>query len=51
MEYALQQGISWIWQRTLSLSVLLREELGKVDGVTVQDLGRNLCGIVSFSKV
>lgn len=50
-EYVLQIGIEAIWDRVQQLAGLLRQQLSSVKGVTVQDRGRLLCGIVSFTMV
>lgn len=50
IEYALSLGIEAIWQRIQMLSKRLREELSKVPGITLQDLGKERCGIVTFTK-
>ena len=42
-------GIASVEERITSLASTLRTMLAAVDGVTVQDRGRRLCGIVSFS--
>lgn len=49
VEYALELGVDRIWQRVQSLGALLRTELRKIPGVTVHDVGDELCGIVTFS--
>jgi selenocysteine lyase/cysteine desulfurase len=49
VEYVLQWGIGAIQERVTYLAALLRESLSQVPGVTVQDRGANLCGIVTFS--
>lgn len=50
VEYCLQQGVPSCWQRTQHLAQLLRRRLAaEVPGLTVQDKGRVLCGIVSFT--
>ena len=51
VDYALSQGLDWIWARNQRLAAKLRSGLGKLPGVTVHDHGRQLCSIVSFSKV
>ena len=51
MKVALQQGLPSIWERIQQLACKLRQELNKMDQVTVQDRGRRLCGIVSFTVV
>ena len=51
VQYANQLGMEWIWGRVRQLAAELRSKLNRVPGVTVQDRGRVLCGIVSFTKV
>ncbi|MDB4924651.1 aminotransferase class V-fold PLP-dependent enzyme [Mucilaginibacter sp.] len=49
VEYALNIGIDRIWQRIQLLAGFMRQELRKVDGITVHDFGAEQCGIVTFS--
>jgi cysteine desulfurase/selenocysteine lyase len=49
IEYALALGLENIERRVQQLGALLRERLGEVKGVTVQDLGRVRSGIVTFT--
>ncbi len=49
IEYALTLGLDNIQRRVQALAALLREQLGAVKGVTVQDLGRVRCGLVTFT--
>ena len=49
IEYALALGLKRIERRVQGLAALLRERLAEVQGVTVRDLGRVRCGIVSFT--
>ena len=44
-------GIEAIWEQVQHIAGLLRQKLSEVPGVTVQDKGRLLCGIVSFTLV
>ncbi|KAF6262168.1 aminotransferase class V [Scenedesmus sp. NREL 46B-D3] len=50
VQYCLQQDIARCWQRTQQLAEQLRQMLSqRVPGVTLQDRGAQLCGIVSFT--
>jgi selenocysteine lyase/cysteine desulfurase len=49
IEYALALGLRNIERRVQELGRLLRERLGNLKGVTVQDLGRVRSGIVTFT--
>jgi len=49
IDYALDVGIDAIEREVTRLSSLLRERLAALPGVTVQDIGRRQCGIVTFS--
>jgi selenocysteine lyase/cysteine desulfurase len=48
IDYALGWGIESIWECVQALSERLRGELGSIPGVTVHDLGKVRCGIVTF---
>ncbi|WP_433234872.1 aminotransferase class V-fold PLP-dependent enzyme [Streptosporangium sp. CA-135522] len=47
--YALDWGIEAIEERVTALATRLRLQLAQLPGVTVQDRGRRLCGIVTFT--
>ncbi|MBT4888237.1 MAG: aminotransferase class V-fold PLP-dependent enzyme, partial [Rhodospirillales bacterium] len=49
VDYALDLGLDVIYARAKSLADRLRTGLEKISGVTVQDLGREPCAIVTFS--
>ena len=49
IEYALALGLKKIERRVQDLAARLRERLAEVEGVTVRDLGRVRCGIVTFT--
>ena len=49
VDYALDWGIEAIQSRVTWLADRLRASLGEVPGVTVRDLGRDRCGIVTFT--
>ena len=49
IDYALEWGIEEIRARVVTLADGLRERLAAIPGVTVRDLGRVRCGIVSFT--
>ncbi len=50
IKYANDLGMEAIWERTQRISNYLRKQLETVEGVTVQDIGRIQCGIVTFTK-
>ncbi len=49
VEYALGWGLAAIRDRVYALAATLRERLDSLAGVTVQDLGVERCGIVTFT--
>lgn len=49
IDYALGWGLDAIWERVSYLSRLLRTRLEAISGVTIQDLGKHKCGIVTFT--
>lgn len=49
VDYALEWGLDAIEERIAYLAGTLRGELEQINGVTIQDLGPNPCGIVSFT--
>lgn len=50
VDYALGWGIEAISERVAELAAALREELGRIPGVTVHDAGERRCGIVTFAS-
>jgi len=49
IDYALEVGMEAIEAEVVRLASLLREKLEAVAGVTVHDIGRHKCGIVTFA--
>ena len=49
IDYGMQWGIDRIYKRIQHLAEMLRERLNKTSKVTVRDLGKEKCGIVTFS--
>ncbi len=49
VDYALKWGLAAIEHRIRELADTLRDQLHDIDGVKVQDLGQQKCGIVSFT--
>jgi selenocysteine lyase/cysteine desulfurase len=48
IDYALEWGVTTIWDRVHSLGERLRSDLAALEGVTIRDAGRVRCGIVTF---
>src|SRR4029453_9133060 len=49
VDYALGWGLDAIAARVTALATALRAQLGEIAGVTLRDIGRQRCGIVSFT--
>jgi selenocysteine lyase/cysteine desulfurase len=49
VDYALALGVDQIAPRVLALGATLREQLARVPGLTLHDLGEHKCGIVTLS--
>ena len=49
IDYALSWGFDVTWSRIQSLASQLRSQLSKLPGVAIHDLGRERCGIVTFT--
>ncbi len=49
VDYAADWGLDAIWERVQALATRVRRGLGGIETVTVHDIGRVQCGIVSFS--
>jgi len=50
IDYALEIGLHSIQKRVQYLANLLREKLTEISGIKIHDLGKNRCGIVTFTK-
>lgn len=51
IEYAMEWEIELIYQRIQMLATKLRTSLSQISGITVQDIGAEKCGIVTFTKL
>ncbi len=49
VDYAMDWGLEATWQRIVSLSGLLRQRLSELPQVSVRDIGKTKCGIVTFT--
>jgi len=49
LRYALELGLSTIWDRIQHLSSYLRQQLSQMPSIQLQDLGSHHCGIVTFT--
>lgn len=49
IDYIHEIGIETIWERIQLLAKLLRSKLKEMDNVVLHDLGKNQCGIISFT--
>ncbi len=48
VDYAMDWGLNTIWERVQVVANELRDKLDSIPSVTVQDLGINRCGIITF---
>ncbi|MGB7338909.1 MAG: aminotransferase class V-fold PLP-dependent enzyme [Phototrophicaceae bacterium] len=51
VDYALSIGLDTIEARVTLLASRFREQLSQIEGVTVRDMGKKKCGIVTFDVV
>ncbi len=49
IKYALDLGLPAIWERIDFLAQQLRQKLAMIPSITLQDLGKNKCGIITFT--
>lgn len=49
IDYGMQWGLDRIYKRVQQLAEMLRESLSRIPKVTVRDIGKEKCGIVTFS--
>lgn len=49
VDYILELGIDSIWERVTYLAEILREEISGLPNVSLHDIGKVKCGIVTFS--
>ncbi|MCP4112312.1 MAG: aminotransferase class V-fold PLP-dependent enzyme [Desulfobacteraceae bacterium] len=49
VDYALSLGLDNIWDRITNLADMLRNRLGDIRHVRLHDLGKQKCGIISFT--
>jgi len=49
VDYASSLGMHNIWSRIKDLADFMRKELDTISGLDIKDLGREKCGIVTFS--
>lgn len=50
IDYAIQVGMTAIWERIQYLAALLREKLQEIPSITLHDLGQHKCGIITFTS-